>query len=1367
MSIRRFIILFLAVCCTATRVAGEEDVKFYFRTLGIQQGLSNQLVNAVVKDSCGFVWVGTADGLNRYDGRRFRVFRHEPDNPHSLSTSWVNCLYMARDGRMLVGTERGVNVYDPEKEHFTMLSAVNDTRNLLGNLRIRCFCEDAKGMLWIGTLDGLLCFDPRSSRIAFYKINFHDHDKMHNEIRSLCEDADGRMWVGTFDGLYRRNSDGAGLFEPVSLREVPGGDPAGQAGNMLVSGLYIAPQTPNLLYAATSAGFRIRDMQTGEVRVFDTSNSALGGNDVRAVGPYDDTHLLVATGGGLSVFDTRTERLTNYTNSLTDPTSLPTHTITHLFQDDNGIIWIGTTYGLACCNRYRRPIDLHYIDTVDPHGNITRETVTDLAVLPDADEIWIGTNNGLRRYSSDMRLLRRYTTADSPLPHNNIKRILIDSRGVMWIGTNNGVVYTDRNRREFRRVVTPKDDFAFKYVYDIKEDCDGDIIVNISSGICFIRPTRDASGEIEHLDFETLYIDNLLSTYNSDVPYFEPDRRGNIWIGSLSDGLFRYDKERRTVAQYRNEPSNRTSIASDRIYSIHADALNRIWVGTDLGLCRYDEKNDRFERIDACSEFAIRTIVSDRSNRLWIASSNRLVMFDYELDYKIGCDLSQELGMNDIEYNSVCTVGGRIYLGGYGGYIDFDSDDIEVDMRRYPVRLTSFAIHDSVVTPDSRRDGRIVLDRSVTLCDRIRLRHDENFFRVDFALLNYTFGNGNRYVYMLEGYDKSPQTTDDTHPYALYSHIPPGRYTFRVDAANSDDIGSGNRVQMEIVIRPAWYHSTAARIGYVVLLVAVCGLAVHLIRMRIRLSRKLKQEIMRRERHDEINSTKMAFFTNISHEFKTPLTLILGPIETLLDAADESQRKLLLVMKHNAERLLRLINEIMDLRKIDNDRLQVDSSMGDIVAFSRKIFELFSDHALRRHIDYAFESHPFCINALFDCDKVEKIVYNLLSNAFKFTPDGGSIRLRIETDEEEGHDIIRLTVSDTGCGIAAGELPRIFDRFYQTANRPHEQAEGSGIGLTLTRDYARLHGGDVAVESVPGSGSRFVVTLPYRTAAEFSPAADAENDLSEQPAKPHDSRLKIVVVEDNEEMRDFLRSTLEDTYNVTTAHDGRLGLEAIRRTVPDLIISDLMMPHMDGFELCRCVRDDAQTSHIPFIMLTAKNNEADIRTSYDCGADIFLTKPFSVKTLRTRIEALIESRAKLQKLYRRKILSTPSDIEVESENDKFILRVVRIVEENLENPDFNVSMLCDALGHSYLSVYRKVKALTGDTVNDFIRAVKLKRAAQYLRSGELRTSEILYKSGFNSHSYFTKCFKKYFGMTPKEYMERSQSGRDDLPGPEE
>lgn len=529
-------------------------------------------------------------------------------------------------------------------------------------------------------------------------------------------------------------------------------------------------------------------------------------------------------------------------------------------------------------------------------------------------------------------------------------------------------------------------------------------------------------------------------------------------------------------------------------------------------------------------------------------------------------------------------------------------------------------------------------------------------------------------------------------------------------------------------------------------------------RIRIRLARELKLEIMRRETYKEINQTKMVFFTNISHEFKTPLTLILGPIETLLETATEGQRKMLLIMKQNAERLLRLINQIMDMRKIDNNKMKLSLGMGDIAAFGQEIYATFCDHARQRRIEYTFESHPFCINMLFDRDKIEKVFYNLLSNAFKFTPDGGRIALRVETTEQEGQYYVRITVRDTGCGIRSEEQTRIFERFYQTGNIPHEQAEGSGIGLMLTKDYVRLHGGEIEVESAPGAGSCFTVTLPCRSG--FPDAADevrpGENQDPEHiPADATGGGMrKIVIVEDNEQMLGFMKTTLGGAYEVYTAADGQQGLEEIRRVYPDLIISDLMMPRMDGFEMCTLIRQDPLTSHIPLIMLTAKSNEGDRAASYNCGADAFISKPFSVKTLTTRIEGLIESRIKLQKLYRDRILSSPSEIVIESENDKFILKLIKVIEENLENPDFNIQTLCESIDSSYQYVYRKVKALTGETINDFVRTIKLKRAAQYLCKGELRISEILYKSGFNSHSYFTKCFKEHYGMTPKEYVEQ-------------
>ena len=473
MSKRNLLLLLPLLLCPFTGARSADDVlKLYFKSIGIQQGLSHQMVNAIVKDPQGFIWIGTAEGLNRYDGTEFHVYRHEPGNPGSLSTSWINCLYITRDGRLFIGTEKGVNVYNSQKENFERISAENDSRNLLGNLRIRCFCEDSKGCLWIGTLDGLIRFDRRSGRINFYKLNHYDRDKMHNEVRSLCEDSAGRLWIGTFDGLYCRETE-SGVFKSVPLKGNPGD------GNCLISGLHIQPEDPHTLYIAATGGLRVFDTETGGERHYHTANSGIASNDVRDVTRYDATHVLAATSSGLSVFDIPSGGFTNFANSITDPVSLPTQIVRCLFQDDNGLVWLGTNYGVACCNSHRRPIDVHYINDTDAEGHTTRETITDIAVLPG--EIWIGTNNGLMCYSPDMRLKRHFTTKNSLLPHNNIKRILTDRSGIMWIGTNNGVVYLDKNRTTLRRVDTGDENFSFKYVYDIKEDNDGEIVVNISS----------------------------------------------------------------------------------------------------------------------------------------------------------------------------------------------------------------------------------------------------------------------------------------------------------------------------------------------------------------------------------------------------------------------------------------------------------------------------------------------------------------------------------------------------------------------------------------------------------------------------------------------------------------------------------------------------------------------------------------------------------------------------------------------------------------------------------------------------------------------------------------------------------------------
>ena len=507
------------------------------------------------------------------------------------------------------------------------------------------------------------------------------------------------------------------------------------------------------------------------------------------------------------------------------------------------------------------------------------------------------------------------------------------------------------------------------------------------------------------------------------------------------------------------------------------------------------------------------------------------------------------------------------------------------------------------------------------------------------------------------------------------------------------------------------------------LVAVVIVVAYNLTLTKMKLLSELRLEKLERMKTEELNQVKMRFFTNVSHEFKTPLSLILGPIESLGEQIrDKRQLEQLSLMRQNGERLLRLIDQIMDLRKFDNGKMKLNPSTGEFVSFVHRIYASFAYQAQRRGIDYDFEASEPELTFQFDSDKVEKVLYNLLSNAFKFTPDNGHIGITVSLRRSDEGRFAAVEVSDTGIGVTEADREHIFERFYQGSNPSFESIRGTGIGLMLAKDFVELHGGTTA-ERQPEAGS-----------AERNP--------------------KVLIVEDNEDMRNFLRINLEEQYEIYTAHDGNDGWEQIRNIYPDLVVSDVMMPGMDGFELCRRSKAELLTCHIPFLLLTAKGDEENRAEGYSAGADGYIAKPFSIKTLRTRVNSLIEQRIKLRERYRQKLLTDPSEIQIESENDKFIDTLVKAIEQNIDNSEFGIQELCEISRYSYQQVYRKVKALTGESINEFIRTVRLKRAAQYLAQSDTRISEIMYSVGFNSHSYFTKCFREHFGLSPKEYAEK-------------
>jgi signal transduction histidine kinase/DNA-binding response OmpR family regulator/streptogramin lyase len=1077
-------------------------------------------------------------------------------------------------------------------------------------------------------------------------------------------------------------------------------------------------------------------------------------------------NLWIGTREGLYKFDKERKVFTLYQHDPTDSASLTDNNIISLLIDRAGALWLTTSMGIDKVDPNQKPFGVLRPNPLDPRS-LSHRRIS--AICEDkSGTVWIGTMGGglnvFDKKTNTFSHFRHDPKNGNSLRSDMVSAILEDSDGNLWIG--NGEVLSVFNHKEKNFTHTylhhpflPTN--MWPSVFTIYEDRQQVLWLGTNNGMMSLdRKT----GRTKHYPYDP---DNPEGISDYWALAILEDSKGNLWIGAGSQALNKFERQTGKFFHFKHSSRKPGSIASNTVSSIYEDSKGNLWFGTgEGGLCRFDHATATFINYtekQGLAGNAIYSIAEDNQGYIWLGTNNGLSRFSSATETFTNYDADD--GLQSKLFTSLYTDGacfkgkdGRLYFGGTSGLNAFDPEAIRSNPYVPPVVITQFRLFDKPLPGKSE-------------ANEISLDYDQNFFSLEFAALNYTNPGKNQYAYQLEGVNKD-WVSAGTNRLASFTNVAPGSYRFKVKGSNNDGLWNNYPTTLAIIIHPPFWRTWWAYTLYALLFVTGLVLARREVVRRERLRADLKINQLESDKLRELDSLKSHFFANISHEFRTPLTLIQGTVTKLEkeDAFPGRQVDYRLI-ERNADRLLQLINQLLDLSKLEAGKLDLHPKPGELTVFLKILAASFASLYQSKHIAYSYDLPEEPLHVRFDADKLEKIVVNLLCNAYKFTPAGGEVTFSARVSEKDAtYCKVHLTISDSGIGIPAEQLPRVFDRFYQADASATRDYEGTGIGLALVKELVDLHGGIISVESSQEKGTTFFVRLPlgltpaptsredellpgpFTQKVNSLPDAQYEEDQALSGKKVQEQAVQVLVVEDNTELRRFLTQNLLREYTVLEAENGLKGYEQAIRTIPDVIISDVMMPGLDGVSLCGKLKTDERTSHIPFILLTAKADVESRLQGLSTGADDYLTKPFNLEELQLRIRNLLESRNRIQERFGKQIHLDPQQIPVTSTDERFLQRVLSLMEANLSDTSFDVEAFSKEIGLSRTHLHRKLTALTGQAPNEFIRTFRLKRAASLLRQQHGNVSEIAYAVGFSTLNYFTKCFKDLYGVTPSEYV---------------
>lgn len=1330
--------------------------------------LVNNEVTSIIQDKNGFIWFGTRGGLQKFDGYEMKLLKNDVGKGNNLLSQSIEVLCNGKQDNIWIGTKSG-GLSEYNLKEGKIVNYTNRTKNpsSFNADYILSILDTDSEKLFVGTWKGFQYFDKKNKSFTILNGSWKTYD--------IKTDGSSGYWVATNSGLRHFNS---------ALQN----DATYNFGKSNMGITAIAKDIEqNCLWLGTwNDGLIQFNLTTKTYKYFKQQS-----NGLTTVSSHRILRLLLDSkgslwigtwGSGLNRFNRKTEQFETTHLNVPGIFTNDNQIILTIQEDPSGLLWIGTD-GAGVFKLDLKQKKFKNISYDNIQKNLFRSTHITSVYIDPFNKLWIGSKAGGIFYSTNGQVFKEYKTREKGevqnIPFLYQCRAFLQVDKYLWVATDKGLIriLNEKNKVGSYDIYLPNNNDTNSIVgnklYTLAQDAEGKIWIGTQeNGLSYITGFNKQNQPIFQNYLPNYGVKGALQ--NERVSCMLLDSKKRLWVGTYK-GLHIYQPDTKLFDVFLQTDDANKSISNNTILCLAEDRLGNIWAGTQYGLNKISGviqghlQVTSYTNKDGLPSDYIHAIIPDKNDNIWASTNKGIIRFNPTNQSIVVFDKRDGIQSNIFSENTFFKdQKNQFYFGGLEGLTYFSPDSIVINQFKPPIYFTNLTVNNIPYEFGTEQAEGFILHKPFYETDAITLNYKENIFSIEFAALDYHAPDKNEYMYKLEGFNKDWVYAGNSR-LVSFTNLKPGTYYLKVKATNSDKVWCTVPHQLQINILPPPWKTWWAYCIYIAVFLLLLWLTRYLGLRQEALKNQLTITKLAREQESELADFKERLFTNISHEFRTPLTLILGPLDDLLQRKkiEATVEKSLRLIQKQSKRMLRMVNQLLDFQKAEVGKLKLTLQPGEIISFCYEVFTLFNDEANRRNIEYTFETKEKFLSFTFDYNKLEIILFNILSNAFKYTPNNGRITLRIKKIENQ---FCEIAIQDTGSGIPANELNNIFSRFYRGKHEDATTISGTGIGLSFVKELTELHKGTIVAGSDGLNGSTFTVTLPALDIKESvlnisneplqhtnlltetnlnSVAMSEENDL----AIPQQELPIILVVEDEADMLHYIYEILSPSFKVLTATNGREGLEKAFETIPDLIVSDVMMPEMDGIELCRKLKSDKGTSHIPIVLLTALSDMNHHVQGIREGADVYLPKPFNSQLLLVHIHNLINSRNTLKELYARKIFLGTNNFEIKTFEEEFLFKLMKLVEDNISNSDFNNDELANLMFMSRSTFYRKLKAVTGMSGNEFIRTARLNYAAKLLESGKYAVSEAAFEAGFNDIKYFRKRFQDQFGVMPSEYKK--------------